>query len=131
MVEQAIDLIMEAHFADAERAGTADAITTVVDLLVVLVHRTEAAITGEEVRVTLRFRAPADVLLASELPGRLVGEVVADDTRRKPSEVDLLQRAHEAAALMRLLASVQRSESSPRRTRWVHYAPTPRRRRGR
>jgi hypothetical protein len=57
--EQTLDLIVEAHIANAERAGTENPIAAIVDLLAVLVHRAEVAVAGEEVRVALRFRAEA------------------------------------------------------------------------
>jgi hypothetical protein len=104
VVEQASDVIVEPRIDDAERAGIDDAIAAAVDLLVVLVHRTEVAIAGEEVRVALRFRTRADVLLAGDLLPGLIGEVVAGHpTRREPQEVGLLERVHEVAAKMRLL----------------------------
>ena len=138
VTKQASDLIVEVHSAepparDAQRAGIRNPITAVVDLLPELVHRTEAAIAGEEVRVALGFRARTDVFLAGELLRRLVREVVAHDTGRKRPEVDLGQRPYEAPTRMALLPVPKDRGLRQQRRGWLRYAPTPmpRRRRGR
>ena len=69
-VTRAIDVkpepSMNVGIADPESVRVDHSVSTVVDRLSVLVKRTEVAVAGEEVRVALRLRVPADVLPASE-----------------------------------------------------------------
>jgi hypothetical protein len=81
---------MDVGVADPDRVGVKELIPGIVDRLVVLVQRAEESVSGEKVRVTLRFRSATDVALAGEALRTRVGEIVADDARRERAQVCLL-----------------------------------------